>query len=336
MINAARTVTTTAAAILATGAAFAESPAEFYAGKTVSIVVGFSAGGGYDQYARLLARHMGDHIPGKPTLIVQNAPGAGSLTAVKRLDTNLPKDGTAIVTFNPAKITESLTMPDKVNFNFNEVAWIGSITRDFRVCYTWRTTGAKTWEDVAKRKELIFGATSKGTGSYVNSAILKNVFGLNVRHIMGFPGSAEQRLAIERGELEADCGSFSSIPDEWLKEKKVNVFVRFSPVKTPDMPDAPYILSFAKSEEQKKILQMLSAAGELGRPYIMSKEVPADRIKAMRAAFSATMEDRKFLDEAARQGLPVYPETGEEAAKTIREIYSFPKDLVAKAAKAMD
>ncbi len=329
-------VATLAATLAGSCGAAAQTPAEFYQGKTVNIIVGFSPGGGYDQYARLLARHMGEHIPGKPTLVVQNAPGAGSLTAVKRIDTNLPTDGTAMVTFNPAKITESLTMPDKVNFNFNDVAWIGSITRDFRVCYAWSATGVKTWDDAVKRNELIFGGTSKGTGSYVNSAILKNVFGINVRHILGFPGSAEQRIAIERGELEADCGSFSSIPDHWIKENKINVFVTFSPVKTPDMPNAPYIATFAKTDEQKKILQMLGAAGDLGRPYIMSKEVPAERLKAMRAAFDTTMKDKDFLAEAAKQGLPVYPETGPEAEKTIKEIYAFPKELIAKAAKAMD
>jgi len=326
----------TALTLTAGTVAHAQSPADFFKGKNVNIVVGFSAGGGYDQYARLLSRHIGRHIPGQPNIIVQNSPGAGSLTAVRRIDANLPKDGTAMVTFNPALITESLTDPARIKVKFSDVAWIGSITRDFRVCYTWAATKLKTWEDLANRKEVIFGGTAKGTGSYVNGAILRNVFGLPIRHILGFPGSAEQRLAIERGELEGDCGSWSSIPTEWVRDNKVNTFVVFSEVRTPDMPkDAPYIGRFAKTDEQKQLLQLLGAAGEVGRPYIMSKEVPADRVKAMRAAFDATMEDKAFLADAEKQGLPVFPATGAEAEKIITEINQFSPELVTKAKAAI-
>ena len=327
-----------AAAILLAGSvcAFAQSPADFYKGKNVSVIVGFSPGGGYDQYARVLARHMGKHIPGAPTLVVQNAPGAGSLTAVRRIDGNLPKDGSAIVTFNPALITESVTEPKKTNFKFTDVAFIGSVTRDFRVCFMWHATGVKTWEEAMNRKEIIVGSTARGTGAYVNQAILRNVFGMKVRQIMGYPGSAEQRLGIERGELEGDCGSWSSIPEEWVRDKKINTFVSFSPLKTPDMPDAPFIGTFAKTQEQKGVLEILTAAGELGRPYIVSNSVPADRIATLRAAFDATMKDKEFLAESAKQNLPVYPIGGVEAADIVKRIYSFPQDMLAKAAKASE
>jgi tripartite-type tricarboxylate transporter receptor subunit TctC len=326
----------TALTLTAGTVANAQSPADFYKGKTVNIVVGFSPGGGYDQYARLLSRHVGRHIPGQPNIVVQNSPGAGSLTAVRRVDANLPKDGTAIVTFNPALITESLTDPARIKVNFSQTAWIGSITRDFRVCYTWHATKITTWEEIAKRKEVIFGGTAKGTGSYVNGAILRNVFNMPIRHILGFPGSAEQRLAIERGELDGDCGSWSSIPEEWVRDKRINTFVVFSEVRTPDMPkDAPYIGRFAKTDEQRSILDLLSAAGELGRPYIVSKEVPAYRVQALRAAFDATMADKAFLEDAAKQTLPVYPIGGAEAEKIVTNIYKFPQDLVTKAKAAI-
>lgn len=311
--------------------------ADFYAGKTVNIVVGFTPGGGYDQYGRLLARYIGSHIPGAPSVVVQNAPGAGSLTAVRRLDANLPKDGTAIVTFNPSLITESLTSADRVNVNFSEYGWVGSITRDFRVCYMWHATGVKDWAGVANRKEVIFGATSKGTGSYVNGAILRNVFGIKLRHVIGFPGSAEQRLAIERGELDGDCGSWSSIAEDWVRDKKINTFVSFSEVKTPDMPqDVPFIGDFAKTEDQKAILSILSAAGELGRPYLVSKEVPADRLQTLRAAFDATMLDKAFLAEAEKQKMPVYPIKGAQAGDIVKRIYSFSPELIKAAGVAAD
>jgi tripartite-type tricarboxylate transporter receptor subunit TctC len=322
--------------LFAGASAQAQDAAEFYKGKNVNILVGFSPGGGYDQYARLLSRHIGKYTPGNPNFIVQNAPGAGSLTAVRRIEGNLPKDGTAIVTFNPALITEGITEPERTKFNFTDVTYIGSITRDFRVCYMWGAKKEKTWDDVMNAKELIFGGTAKGTGSYVNGAILRNVFGARIRHILGFPGSAEQRLAIERGELDGDCGSFSSIGDDWIRDKKINVFVMFSPVKTPDMPDVPFIGTFAKTEEQKGVLQILTAAGELGRPYIVSKSVPAYRVNALRQGFDATMKDKQFLAEAQKEGLPVYPVDGKEAGEIVANIYKFPQDLVAKAKAAAD
>jgi tripartite-type tricarboxylate transporter receptor subunit TctC len=339
MISRGTKIGSAAAAILLAGgvAAFAQSPADFYKGKTVNIIVGFSAGGGYDQYARVLARHMGNHIPGNPVLVVQNAPGAGSLTAVRRIEGNLPKDGTAIVTFNPALITESVTEPAKTNFKFTDVAFIGSVTRDFRVCFMWHATGVRTWEEAMNRKEIIVGSTARGTGAYVNQAILRNVFGMRIRQIMGYPGSAEQRLGIERGELEGDCGSWSSIPEEWVRDKKINAFVSFSPLKTPDMPqDLPFIGTFAKTDEQKGVLEILTAAGELGRPFIVSNAVPADRLAALRAAFDATMKDKEFLAESAKQNLPVYPIGGVEAMSIVKRIYSFPPDMLAKAAKAAE
>jgi tripartite-type tricarboxylate transporter receptor subunit TctC len=327
------TLTIAAAIASAPGAAAAE---DFYKGKTVTIVVGFSPGGGYDTYARTLARHIGDHIAGNPTVIVQNMPGAGSLTAVRYLDATAPKDGTVITTFNPGQITESLTDPGKVKLKFSEYAFVGSITRDFRVCYAWGATGIKNWDDLAKANEFVLGATAPGVGAYVNGAVLRNVFGFKIRQVVGYPGSAEQRLAIERGELHGDCGSWSSIPPEWIAENKINPLVRFSPVSTPDMPkNIPFAGDLAKTDEQKRILKIVGAPGELGRPFIMSKQVPQDRLEIIRAAFDATMRDKEFLSDAEKQRLPVYPADGKEAAEIISEIYASPPELVEKAKNAV-
>ncbi|MDO9439980.1 MAG: hypothetical protein Q7T73_03725 [Beijerinckiaceae bacterium] len=333
-------VTVSLGAILATSLvspAAAQTAAEFYKGKTISLVIGFSPGGGYDTYGRLLAKHLGNHIPGKPNIIVQNLPGAGSLNAVRQLMATQPKDGTVITHFNPGVITDSLTDPEKIKVNFSEVAWVGSITRDFRVCYVWHTTGMKNWDDVKARKEVIFGGTAKGAGSYVNGAILRNVFDIKLRHVLGFPGSAEQRLATERGELDGDCGSWSSIPDNWIAEKKIVPFVSYAEVVSEDMPkDIPYIATFAKNDEQKSILNILGAAGELGRPFIMNKAVPADRLDAIRKAFDETMKDPAFLSEAKTQGLPVVPINGKDAEKIIANIYASDPALIAKAKAALE
>ncbi|MFN3889220.1 MAG: Bug family tripartite tricarboxylate transporter substrate binding protein [Beijerinckiaceae bacterium] len=319
------------------GVAASQTPAEFYKGKNVNLVVGFTPGGGYDQYARVFARHFDKYIPGRPNVVVQNSPGAGSLTAVKRLDNSLPADGTSIVTFNYGLITESLTHPEKTNVNFTQYRWIGSITQDFRVCYAWHATGIKTWDDAAKRSEIVFGTTGPGTSVYINGAILRNVFGLKVKQILGYPGSAETRLALERGELHADCNSWSSIPEDWIRDRKIIPFVLFTTGRAPDMPkDLPYIGTFAKTDEQKAILDVLTAAGDLGRPYIVSPKVPADRVEALRSAFDATMKDKDYLADAAKALMPVNPVSGVEAEKIAARVYAVAPELIAKAKKAAE
>src|SRR5947207_4687645 len=207
--------------------AMAESGPEF---RTNSIVVGSSAGGGYDTYARILARHIGRYIPGQPAFIVQNMPGASSLKAVQYLDTSAPKDGSVIAAFNPGLLNESLLNADKIRFRFIDVGWVGSITRDLRACYAWAATGIKTFDDLRKYKQFNIGAPAQGTSSYVNAAVLKNMFGIAVRLVTGYAGSAEQRLAIERGELDGDCGAWSSVPPDWISNRKVNPVISFAPV----------------------------------------------------------------------------------------------------------
>lgn len=316
--------------------AVAQPAADFYKGKTVSLVVGFTPGGGYDTYARVLSRHYGAQIPGQPNVIVQNMPGAGSLTAVRYLDSNAPKDGTAISAFNPGIITDSLVEDVKTRFNFTSIAWVGSITRDFRVCYVWHGTGIKNWDDVMNRKELVVGSVAVGTGAYINGQILKNVFNVRLRHVLGYPGSAEQRLAIERGELDGECGSWSSVSEEWIQKKLAVPFVRFSPVRTPDIPETvPFIGDLAKTQEQRDLVDLLITAGELGRPYVMSKQVPQERLAILRASFDATMTAPSFRAEAEKLRLPVYPATGVEAEKIIARIYAFPQSLVEKAKLAI-
>ena len=316
--------------------AVGQPAADFYKGKTINIVVGFTPGGGYDTYARLLSRHFGPHVPGQPNVIVQNMPGAGSLTAVRYLDSGAVRDGTVIGAFNPGIITESLVEDEKTRFNFTSVAWVGSITRDFRVCYTWHGLGVKNWDDVMNRKELVVGSVAVGTGAYINGQILKNIFNVRLKHIFGYPGSAEQRIAIERGELDGECGSWSSVSEDWIKNKKAVPFVRFSPVRTPDIPEeVPFIGDLAKTQEQRDLVDLLITAGELGRPYVTSKQVPPDRLATLRLAFDATVAVQPFLAEAEKLRLPVNPATGAEAEKIIARIYAFPPELVEKAKAAI-
>jgi len=305
---------------------------DFYKGKTLTIVVGFSPAGGYDVNARAVARHIGKHIPGNPSVIVQNMPGAGSLTSVRYLDATAPKDGTAVTIFNPGLVTQSVVEPEKVNVDFRKLSWVGIITPDFRVCYGFGPNGVKTWADMMGRKEFILGSTAKGAGNYINGATLKYVFNAPVRQILGFPGSAEQRIAIERGELDGDCGSYSSIPQAWINERKAHPFVRFTERKPPEIPEsAVFINTFATTEEQIQLLDVLNAADQIGRPFIMSKQVPAERLAVLRNAFNATMKDPAFLADMEKQQLPVHPLSGEEAEAVVARLANVPSAVVAKA-----
>jgi tripartite-type tricarboxylate transporter receptor subunit TctC len=307
-----------------------------YKDKTVTLVVGYSAGGGYDQYARLLARHYGRHIPGNPNVIVQNMPGAASMTSVRHLDANAPKDGTVITTFDPGLITQTLTA-DKPVVNFANFQWIGTLLRDIRICYAWGATGIRTIEDALKRKEFLIGVTAKGSNAYVNGAILRNVLKVPVRQIAGYPGSAEQRMALERGELEGNCGSWTAMPPDWIAQKKINPLLRFSQKRPDDMdPSVPYVSDLAKTQDDKGVIDILNSPGELGRPFIVAKQVPADRVKVLRTALQATLNDDAFLAEAKKQHLLLDPVEGEEAEKIMAQIYAAPPDLIRRAKAVLD
>jgi tripartite-type tricarboxylate transporter receptor subunit TctC len=318
-------------------AALAAAPAptradDFYKGKTFTIVVGFSPGGGYDVNARGLARHLSAHIPGNPGIIVQNMPGAGSLTSVRYLDVTAPKDGTVMTIFNPGLVTQSIIQPEKVQLDFRKYGWVGVITPDFRVCYGYGPTGVKSWDDMMHRKEFVLGSTARGSGNYINGATLREVFHAPIKQILGFPGSAEQRLAIERGELDGDCGSYSSVPIEWIRDGSAHPFVRFTEQRPPEIPEsAVYVGTFAKTDEQRQLLDVLDASDEVGRPFIMSKQVPAERVAIIRKAFNETMQDKDFRADMEKQQLPVNPITGEEAETIVTKMMGAPPAVVAKA-----
>jgi tripartite-type tricarboxylate transporter receptor subunit TctC len=314
-------------ALVVTSGAAAQSPG------TLKIVVGSSAGGGYDTYARILARHIGRHIPGQPAVIVQNMPGAAGLKAIQYLDSGAPQDGSVITAFNPGMIAESLLNADKVRFKFTDVAWIGSITRDQRVCYAWAATGIRSWDDLKAYKQFNIGTPARGSSSFLNSAVLKNMFGVRVRHVLGYPGSAEQRLAIERGELDGDCGTWSSIPPDWISSRKAIPLVSFSPDPIPGLPaGVPFAGDLLADQESKALLDVLITPDMLGRPYVASKQVPADRLAVLRAAFDAAVTDAQFLAETEKFELPVIgPTAGGDSEKIIASIYATPPALVARA-----
>jgi tripartite-type tricarboxylate transporter receptor subunit TctC len=331
-----RLVAILAALVLAWQPASAQN-GDFYKGKTITIVVGYSPGGGYDWYARTLARHLGAHIPGDPTVLVQNMPGAATLLAVRYLDATAPRDGTVITMFDPGLITESIAMPETVKVNFSDYRWIGAMLRDVRMCYAWAATGVKTWNDLMAQKEFLIGTTQRGSQAYMNGAILQKILGAPVRQIAGYPGSNEQRLALERGELQGNCASWSSMPQDWIADRKINPLVRFSRSRPADMPaDVPYVADLAKTKEQKDLLAIVNDPGELGRPLIVAKAVPTEQVQLLRNGFEATLRDQQFLADMQQQSLPLDPVTGEEAEKILSTLYAASPDLAKKAREVLE
>jgi tripartite-type tricarboxylate transporter receptor subunit TctC len=207
------------------------------------------------------------------------------------------------------------------------------VTQDFRVCYGYGDKGIKSWDQLMHGgKQFIIGSTGKGSGNYINGAMLRIIFKAPVKQVLGFPGSAEQRLAIEQGELDGDCGSFSSIPTDWINKGLVHTFVRFIANRPPEIPEtATYVGKLASTDEQRQVLRLLSGGDEVGRPFLMSKQVPADHLAIVRKAFDDTMKDPGFLSDMAKQQLPVHPITGQEAEKIVGELTGAPPNVVAAA-----
>jgi tripartite-type tricarboxylate transporter receptor subunit TctC len=329
----------TAACVLALGAGTATmvSPAaaeDFYKGKTLNIVVGFTSGGGFDLNARLLARHIGRHVPGNPAVLVQNMPGAAGLKAVLYLDNTAPKDGTVISTFNFGNISDSRLVPERIKVDFRKFNWIGSISQDLTVCYVWHALGIKTLAELKARGTVHMGLTAVGTSSDINQRILREIFGVRVQQVAGYPGSAEERLAVERGELDGDCGTWTSLPAEWVDGRKINPVIRSAALDLPGLPPGvPYSIEIAPSDRDRAIIKLLVAAGELGRPFIASGVAPADRIGILREAFDATMKDPAFIADAEKLRMPVTPVNAADALKVVERIYATPDDIVQAAKK---
>ena len=309
----------------------AQDAQSFYAGKSIKLIVGLPPGGGADAYARILQRHLSRHIPGAPTIVAQNMPGAGSLRSVIALSTS-PDDGTVIGHFSSALITQSITTPDRVKVDFRSFAWIGNISEDVRVCYLRSSSGVRNWQEMVARPEVIFAATAPGTAGGTNTLMLRNLFGVKIKQVQGYAGSAAKRLAVENGEVDGDCGGWTSVPPDWLRDHKINVMVRLSPTLVEGMDKTvPFGGDLVKTADERKIYDFLTAPERLGRLFMVAGTAPPDRVAVLRAAFDAMVADPAFRSEAAKLKLIVTPMTGDEVTRHIADLYATPADLIAKA-----
>ena len=321
-----------ATAVFGTAAAQAE---DFYQGKTVSLVVGYSAGGGYDINARLISRHIGRHIPGNPNVVVVNMPGAGSLRSVEHIERHAPRDGTVVNLFDYTQITNSLLTPDKVPVDFRKFKWIGSVAQDLAVCYVWHTIQAKTIADLQRLPKIHMGRTNPGTSSDTQQRILRKLFNVNVHSVAGYAGSAEAFIAVERGELEGGCMTWASLPPAWINDRKITPIMRVTSATAPDLPETvPSAVDLLTSDRDRKVLRALSAAGEVGKPLVLQLSVPEDRVQILRKAFAEMTKDPAFIADADKTRQNVSPTIGDDAVKVVEEIYGSPPDVV-EAARAI-
>jgi tripartite-type tricarboxylate transporter receptor subunit TctC len=334
-----------AALVIGVSAALGVSPgradgvSDFYAGRTVQLVVGYATGGGYDDYARLLGRHIGAHIPGNPTVVVQNMPGAGSIKAANYLYNIAPKDGTVFGGLARGIFLDPLLgRAEAARYTAAKYGWLGSISNDAGVC-AFRTDAAiNSWSDMQTRHYKI-GATGAGADSDVFSNLLRRMFNLPMQLVLGYQSAAETVLAIERKEVDGRCGwswsTLSSRNKELLTSKRVKVVLQLADRKIDEIGDVPSVLDVASTPEQRAILKVMIARQTMARPYVTPPGIPADRLEALRRAFDATMVDPEFLADARRLDLDVRPVTGPEADALIKQVYATSPAVLKMAAEYM-
>jgi tripartite-type tricarboxylate transporter receptor subunit TctC len=315
----------------------AQSVADFYKGKNISLAISFSPGGGYDLYARTLARHISKHVPGNPQIVPQNMPGAGGLRVAQFFHQAAPKDGLMFGTFT--RMAGIAPLFDAAqNYDSAKLTWLGAITDAVSVCITWHTSPVKTWNDFLA-KPLTLGGTGAGGEINIFTNLYKNVFGANIKLVSGYPGTAEIMLAIERGELDGVCGidwtTIKAQRQRWITEKQINVIAQSAFRKDPDLPHVPLIMELTRDPEKLQILKLFVSAHEFARPYAAPPGIPADRAAALITAFDATTKDPDFLAETAKQQMEVAPVSGKRLAAMLAELYTTPETILAKARAAI-
>jgi tripartite-type tricarboxylate transporter receptor subunit TctC len=311
--------------------------AAFYAKRTVIIAVGFSPGGNYDLYARLVSRHIGRHIPGNPTVIVQNMPGAGSRRLANTLANTGPFDGTMIGLPNQGIAMDQALGTAGVKFDARKFNWIGSPIEDNNVFWGWHTNPVKTIED-AKQREFVVGATGPGSPTTYYPRIMNELLGTKFKVVSGYPGSNELDIAIERGEVGGRVVSWTSlkITADWIKTGKANVMLQFGLRKSAELPKVRTLQELAANAKHREIFEFLCLVPAMGRPFFMPPGAPAERVAAIRQAFAATMKDPAFVDDVRRARLDISPLTGAEIAKVVELMFNAPADVRAVGKKVME
>ena len=317
----------------------AQPVAEFYRGKTVTMAVGTSPGGDYDLRMRMVGRYLGKYIPGNPTVVATNMPGAGQMLVANWLANVAPKDGTAIVALSQNMPVHQATGASGVRYDVRQFHWIGNTTDTPNTINAWHTTGIHSIQDVMQR-ELVVGATGTASGSFLYPYALNQLVGTKFKIVTGYPGGNDINLAMERGEVGGrgsnSWASWKSTRPQWLAEKKVIILVQVGVKRNPELPDVPTLQDLAKNDADRQVLTFISADTAISRPLVTSAGVPPERVEALRRAFDAVMKDPEFLSEAEKSKTDISPMTGEEAQKIAEATINAPADVRSRASKLIE
>jgi tripartite-type tricarboxylate transporter receptor subunit TctC len=304
--------------------------ADFYQGKQITIVVGFTTGGTYDSTARLFARYLGKHLAGNPTVVVRNMPGSGSLVATLHLYNAAPKDGTTLGVVGGGTVLEPLLGNPQAKYDARQFSWVGGCSRDNFLCAVWHTVPVETMQDVTRR-ETVVGATGPGSRTLTFPKALNELLGTKFKVVTGYPGGNEITLALERGEVEGYCGwalgSIKTRAPEWLTDGKIKTLAQFT-LSKPDLPNVPVASDLPPTPAGRQAIDVLAADSVLAWPLLAPPGLPAERIKELRSAFDAMMKDPELVAEAARQKLDVDPVGGVEMQALIERLYATPPDVL--------
>lgn len=323
------------ASLALAGAAAAQSVEEFYKGKSITLTIGTDPGGGYDQYARTLARHLGRFVPGNPTVIPKNLGTAGGIVAANRIFSQAPKDGTEIGAFHRGLPIMPLVSPAKeMEFDPAKFGWLGSLNKEASICMSWHTSKIKTFADT-REQLFIVGVTGVGASLDTFEAPLMNVYGSKMKIIAGYRGGQNIDLAMERGEIDGRCGvSWSSLlvrSADWFKEKKIHILLQFGLERHADLKDIPLMQELAKTPDDKAALELISIPTLIGRPYFTPPGLPKDRLAALQNAFNMMVNDAGFQADANKQRMEIQLVTGDEVEKILSRAYGSPPKIIERA-----
>ena len=320
---------------LACGSSLADEVADFYRGRNIQLLIGGNAGVSYDLAGRTLAAHIVKHIPGNPTITVENMPGASSLIMTNHLYNRARRDGSVIgAPLNNILLEPRLKLLSQqgssVQFDLSRLNWLGSPVQEPQVMWVWHTTGVNSIDDLRSAK-VIMGGTSVGADNHTLPMVINSVFGTNINVVLGYKGPNDVFLAAERGEVHGISTAHSTLMAnrlDWVRDKKVNILIQFGGTRMHDLPDVPTAIEIAPDAESRQLLEFIASKFVLARPYALPPETPADRVKALRAAFDATMKDPAFLRDAQKVSLVINPVNAEEMNRLIERIEKTPDAIV--------
>ncbi len=322
------------ATTLATSAAFAQSGDKFYEGKTIRIIVALGTGGDYDNYARIAGRHLGKYIPGSPTIIVQNMPGAGGLLAANHLANVAPKDGTVIGALHANTTLAQVTNAPNVEYDVRKFSWIGRTSSGgLNVHHTFASSGVKSFDDLLKR-EVVVGGGGPTSDSIVVPTAVNQLLGTKLKILGGYSGTAETTLALERGEIDMAMQNWEFLRRnnaDWLRDKKINLIVQYGTKRHPELPDVPTIMELSKTDEQRQVWSLFLMSGSIGYSLAMTPGVPEDRVAVVRKAFIEMAKDPELKAEAAKMNLPIEPISGEALEQQIQSVFKLEPAAIDKA-----